>query len=119
VYSVDIATHLQRLEQVFQRLQQANLKLKPSKCSFLQLEVNFLGNKISSKGVETDRQKIQTVLDWPTPRKVREVQGFLGLCGYYRKFVEKFADIAASLHALTKKIVRFFGRMNASKLLRP
>jgi transposase InsO family protein len=107
VYSADIPTHLQRLELVFSRLQSANLKLKPSKCSFLKREVNFLGYKVSSKGIETDSRKIEAVLDWPTPKKLKEVRGFLGLCGYYRKFVEKFADIAAPLHALTKKNCSF------------
>jgi hypothetical protein len=87
VYSADIPTHLQRLELVLSRLQSANLILKPSKCSFLKREVNFLGYKVSSKGIETDSRKIEAVLDWHTPKKLKEVRGFLGLCGYYRKFV--------------------------------
>lgn len=107
VFSADIPTHLQRLKQVFERLLQVNLKLKPSKCAFLRRSVEFLGFSISADGIKTDNRKIQAIIDWPIPKKLREVRGFLGLCGYYRKFVDNFSDIAAPLHALTKKNVQF------------
>jgi transposase InsO family protein len=103
VFSDDIASHLVRLEKIFERLNQASLKLKPSKCSFLQRRVNFLGYIISENGIGTDSAKIEAVANWPVPRKLKEVRGFLGLCGYYRKFVKNFSEIAAPLHALTKK----------------
>jgi hypothetical protein len=103
VFSADIPTHLRRLETIFERLQKASLKLKPSKCSFLQRHVSFLGYEISESGVQTDPQKIEAVVNWPVPKKLREVRGFLGLCGYYRRFVENFSKVAAPLHALTKK----------------
>jgi len=107
VFSADIETHFQRLELIFERLKRANLKLKPSKCRFLQREVDFLGYRVSGSGVETDDKKIEAVVTWPTPTKLRDVRGFLGLCSYYRRFVNGFSEIAAPLHALQKKNVTF------------
>ena len=103
VFSKDVQTHLVRLELLFRRLQEANLKLKPSKCSLLQKSVEFLGYVVSGSGISTCSQKIETVQTWPVPTKLREVRGFLGLCGYYRRFVQNFSQVAAPLHALTKK----------------
>ena len=107
VFSTDLPTHLQRLELVFERLAQAGLKLKPSKCAFLQRSVDFLGYKVSSQGITTDERKTEAVVEWPVPTKLREVRGFLGLCGYYRRFVHNFSEIAAPLHAMTRKNVPF------------
>jgi len=107
VFSPDVATHLERLEVVLACLRRANLKLKPNKCSFLHRSVDFLGYKVSGRGIETDERKIDAVIRWPVPTKLREVRGFLGLCGYYRRFVHNFSEVAAPLHALTKKNVPF------------
>jgi len=107
IFAADLDTHLERLTQVLDRLAEANLKLKPSKCFLLQRRVLFLGHIVSGEGVETDPAKIEAVQDWPTPKKLREVRGFLGLCSYYRKFVPDFAQIARPLHDLTKKEVKF------------
>jgi len=103
VFSKDVPTHLKRLEMLFQRLQAAGLKLKPSKCSLLKRSVGFLGYVVSDEGVSTDPSKIEAIQSWPTPRKLRDVRSFLGLCGYYRRFVENFSGVAAPLHALTQK----------------
>jgi len=96
-------THLERLEQLFCRLKAANLKLKPSKCSLLQTSVSFLGYVVSGDGISTDIQKVEAVQSWPIPRELRDVFSFLGLCGYYRRFVPNFSDVAAPLHALIQK----------------
>ena len=77
--------------------------MKPEKCSLLQRSVSFLGHVVSEKGIETDPAKIRAVIEWPTPKSVREVRSFVGLAGYYRRFVENFAAIAAPLHALMGK----------------
>ena len=69
--------------------------------------VDFLGYKVSGRGIETDGRKIEAKTSWPVPTKLREVRGFLGLCGYYRRFVNNFSQIAAPLHALTKKNATF------------
>ena len=107
VFSKDIPTHLERLETLFSRLRQANLKLKPSKCHFLQSSVEFLGYIITQNGISTDPKKIEAVVNWPTPKNLREVRSFVGLCGYYRRFVDNFSETAAPLYALTKKNARF------------
>jgi RNase H-like domain found in reverse transcriptase len=69
--------------------------------------VDFLGYVISENGVATDPRKVEKVLNWPVPTKLREVRSFLGLCSYYRKFVHGFSEIAAPLHALSKKNAKF------------
>jgi len=91
VFSQYLTTHLQRLEALFSRLRTANLKLKPSKCALLQIEVSFLGFTISSEGVGTNPDKISAVTDWPTPQDLRQSRAFIGLCQYYRRFVPNFS----------------------------
>jgi hypothetical protein len=92
-----------RLEEVFLRLRQANLKLKPSKVRIFQHEIKFLGHIVSDKGVAMDKEKIEEVVNWPEPRNVHEVRQFLGLCSYYRKYVKDFARFSAPLSELTRK----------------
>ena len=99
--------HLQNLREVFQRLREAGLKLKPTKCDFCALQVEFLGHIVSAEGVQTDPSKTEKVAQWPTPTSRREVQQFLGLANYYRRFVKDFAAIAKPLHRLTEKTVKF------------
>jgi len=103
VHSKTPEEHLRRLEQVLIRFQQANLKLKPSKCWLMQTQVTFLGHIISKDGVATDPEKTRLVQQWPVPTNLKQLRGFLGLTGYYRKFVEGYAKIASPLHELMKK----------------
>ena len=107
VFAPDFDGHLDRLEEIFQRLRSANLKLHPGKCSLLQRRVAFLGHVVSATGIEVQAEKTDAVKDWPVPRNLREVRSFVGLCSYYRRFVAGFADIAAPLHALTRKNAKF------------
>ena len=101
IFSKDLASHLKRLEAVFQKLEEAGLKLKPSKCELFQRKLAYLGHVISAEGVATDESKIEAIKNWPTPTNVTEVQSFLGFTGYYCRFIPKFMQLACPLHELT------------------
>ena len=78
IFSKDLVSHLKRLEAVFWKLEEAGLKLKPSKCELFQRQLAYLGHVISAKGVATDEGKIEAIKNWPTPTNVMEVQSFWG-----------------------------------------
>ena len=99
--------HVAHLRQVLQLLQQHDLRAKLSKCTFAQAVLSYLGHRISAHGVATEEDKIQTVKDWPTPLTLKELRAFLGLAGYYRKFVEHFGLICRPLTELLNKGVPF------------
>ena len=102
IFSPDNKTHLEHLEAVFQRLREADLKLKASKCNFFKKHIQYLGHLVSGEGIEPLPEKLEAVRKMPPPTTPKEVRQFLGLVGYYRKFVPKFADIARPLTNLTK-----------------
>ena len=103
VFSKDFPSHLERLEEVFQRFRAARLKLKPGKCQLFQKEVSYLGHIVSQDGVATDPEKVEAVRNWPSPKCVQEVRSFLGFVGYYRRFCPDFATISRPLNILTSK----------------
>jgi len=103
LFSRTIEEHLERLVRVLRRLRSAGFKLKPEKCSLMQKSISFLGHVVSGDGIATDPEKIKVVSEWPVPTSTKEVRSFLGLAGYYRRFVKDYAGIAAPLHALTRK----------------
>lgn len=107
IFSSTVSQHLDRLELVLQRLEAANLKLKPSKCELFKREVKYLGHVVSADGVKTDPEKIEAIKNWPTPSNTTEVRAFLGTGSYYRRFVQGFADVARPLNVLTGKNVPF------------
>jgi len=103
IYSSSWADHLRHLRVVLTLLRQHRLFVKRSKCSFGVDSVSYLGHIISAAGVAMDPAKVLAIHDWPQPRSARAVRGFLGLAGYYRKFVHNYGTIAAPLTALLKK----------------
>ena len=107
IWSHSYEEHLDRLQSVFDRLRAANLKLKPTKCFFLQRFVKFLGHVVSPDGIHTDPEKTKAVNDWPQPKNVTELRGFVGLASYYRRFVPEFSKRAEPLLRLTKKNTEF------------
>lgn len=98
---------LKNLTVIFNRFREADLKFKPSKCILFQTEVLFSGHKVSSKGIQCDPSKIKSVKNWPVPRNVTEIRSFLGLAGYYRRFIFNFSSIASPLTKLTRKGKKF------------
>eukprot|EP00731_Ephydatia_muelleri_P006231 Em0003g479a len=99
--------HLTNLSMVFERIRQAGLKLQPSKCKLCRKEVTFLGHIVSQDGIATDHSKTEQVSKWPVPSSCTEVQRFLGLANYYRRFVQDFAAMAKPLHRLTERNAQF------------
>ena len=103
LFSRTCEEHLERLVRVLGRLESAGLKLKPEKCNLMQKSVSFLGHVVSGEGIATDPAKTKLVSEWPVPTSVKEVRSFLGLAGYYRRFVKGYATIATPLNHLMKK----------------
>ncbi|KAK1644564.1 hypothetical protein QYE76_062369 [Lolium multiflorum] len=103
IYSASWAEHLQHIAIVFNELRAHRLHLKRSKCSFATTSVAYLGHVISADGVAMDADKVAAVAAWPTPRSPRALRGFLGLAGYYRKFIREFGLIASPLTRLLRR----------------
>ncbi|XP_070054511.1 uncharacterized mitochondrial protein AtMg00860-like [Nicotiana tomentosiformis] len=95
------ATEFEILKQVLQTLRQHQLYPKFLKCEFWLESVMFLGRVVSRDGIKVDPQKIAAVKNWPRPITPTEIRSFLGLAGYYRKFVERFSTLASPLTNLT------------------
>ena len=107
IFSKTIDEHCQRLTTVLQRFRDHGLRVKVSKCSFGADNVIYLGHSISSNGVHTDPAKIKAVQGLTYPTNLEQLRSFLGLAGYYRKFIPTFASVASPLTELTKKDVAF------------
>src|SRR3954466_7248352 len=107
IYSASEAEHAEHLGIALQLLRDNKLYAKLSKCEFWLPEVKFLGHVVSGKGIAVDEEKVAAVKDWRTPRTVFDIRSFLGLAGYYRRFVQDFAKLASPLTRLTRKDVKF------------
>ncbi|PKU84756.1 RNA-directed DNA polymerase [Dendrobium catenatum] len=107
VYSAFEEDHARHLSMVLETLRQHQLYAKFSKCEFWLKSISFLGHVVSGKGISVDLQKIQAVVDWPRPTTVFEVHSFLGMDGYYGKFMKGFSQISTPLTRLTQKSVAF------------
>jgi hypothetical protein len=107
VYSRSFEEHLEHLRIVFDRLRTTGLKLNVDKCVFSRKQVKYLGYLVSEKGVHPDKDKVVSITNFPCPQSVSELRRFIGMASYYRRFINRFADIAEPLHSLTQKNVSY------------
>ena len=107
VYSKDRESHDTHLQVVLETLRKEQLYTKLSKCEFWMNEVSFLGHIVSKEGIRVDPKKIEVVVEWKQPRNVTELRNFLGLAGYYRRFVKGFSMTAAPMTRLLQKNVKY------------
>ncbi|XP_042962448.1 uncharacterized protein LOC122296713 [Carya illinoinensis] len=103
VYSKTIEEHKQHLEKVLTILEEHHFFIKATKCAFMEKELEYLGHFISGDGVKVDHRKIEAMVDWPLPKDISALRGFLGLTGYYRRFVKGYGLIAKPLTTMLKK----------------
>lgn len=103
ISSKTLKDHFRILKEVLSLLVENKLELNLTKCKFLQSELEYLGYKVSDQGVSPTNHGVQAILNFPTPQNIREVQSFLGLCSYFRKFIEGFSIIAKPLYDVLRK----------------
>ncbi|GKB17618.1 putative reverse transcriptase domain-containing protein [Tanacetum coccineum] len=107
IYSKDKKEHEEHLKAILELLKKEQLYAKFSKCKFWIPKVQFLGHVIDSRGIHVDPAKIESIKDWASPKTPTEIRQFLGLAGYYRRFIEGFSKIAKSMTKLTQKGIKF------------
>jgi len=93
IYSSNLENHIKHVRNVLSLLIKNGLYVKLEKCDFHVTETTFLGFTFSSSGLTMDKNKVNSVLEWPTPKTVKELQSFLGLCNFYQSFIKNFAEI--------------------------
>lgn len=103
VFSTSLQEHIINLEKVFQRLRESNFKIQMDKSEFLKLETDFLGHVITRDGVKPNPDKIATIEKYPLPKTTKQIKQFLGLLGYYRKFIPDFARLTKPMTSCLKK----------------
>ncbi|XP_043700088.1 uncharacterized mitochondrial protein AtMg00860-like [Telopea speciosissima] len=103
VYSKSEEEHAVHLRMVLQRLREKKLYAKYSKCGFWLSQVAFLGHVVLVEGIKVDLGKVKAVMEWEAPKNTGEIRSFLGLAGYYRRFIENFSCITAPMTKLTRK----------------
>lgn len=103
VFSTSLQEHLENLRKIFNALRKANLKIQLDKSEFLRKEVSFLGHIVTDQGVKPNPNKIEAIQKWPLPKNQKELKGFLGILGYYRRFIRDFARITKPLTAQLRK----------------
>ena len=107
VYCPYMETHLTHLRRLFIKLREADLKLKEVKCNFLKKHIQYLGHIVSGKGITPVPEKLACIKEMPPPKTPKEIKQFLGLVGYYQKFIPRFSDVARPLNVLTRKDIPF------------
>ena len=107
IFSKSFAQHLHDLDLVFSKLRDAKLTLQPTKCNFACKQVKYLGHIINKDGIQVDPEKTQAISTFPIPKSSKQVKSFLGVCNYYRKFIQGYAKLASPLTKLTAKDIKF------------
>ena len=107
IYSKNVETHVDHVRKVLKLLRKNKLFCKLTKCTFAKDEVEFCGFLVSKHGIRTQPEKVQLIQKWPTPKDVSELKSFLGLCGFYQRFIPKYAATIACLTNLYKKDTRW------------
>ncbi|XP_052174731.1 uncharacterized protein LOC127789782 [Diospyros lotus] len=107
IYSPSLEDHKTHLRLALQRLRERQLYAKFSKCDFWQRQVDFLGHVVSGEGISVDPEKVKVVIEWPQPTTVTGIRSFLGLAGYYRRFIEGFSRLSSPMTKLTRKGVKY------------
>ncbi|KAK3145365.1 hypothetical protein QOZ80_4AG0328000 [Eleusine coracana subsp. coracana] len=107
IYNKTWEDHLAHIAAVMGVLETHNFFIKKSKCSFAQQSLSYLGHIVQQNGVSTDPDKVAVVMQWPQPQNVKELRGFLGLAGYYRRFIKHYGIISRPLTSLLKKGILF------------
>ncbi|QRW07646.1 Retrotransposable element Tf2 protein [Ceratobasidium sp. AG-Ba] len=107
IFSEKEEDHAEHVKEVLKILRENNLYAKLSKCEFFVKKVIFLGLVITPEGISMEEEKIKAIMEWSAPRKIKEVQAFLGFVNFYRRFIAEFSKIARPLHDLTKKDTKF------------
>jgi hypothetical protein len=103
IYNRTWEEHLRHVDWILSIMEEQTLYGKESKCEFGMTEVLYLGHIIGEKGVQVHHEKIQAIMEWPTPKTLTEIRGFMGMCTYYKKFVKGFSQLCAPLNDLTNK----------------
>ena len=107
IYSQSEEEHEDHLRVILQVLRDHQLYAKHGKCEFWLTDVKFLGHVVSASGVSVDPEKVEAVMSWERPKSVFEIRSFLGLAGYYRRFIEDFSWLATPMTRLTRNEVNF------------
>ena len=107
IHSKTLEEHKEHLRIIFQTLRENKLFINQKKSEFFLNEIQYLGHIISKDGIRMDPTKLDVIKDWPIPKNLHELRSFIGMCAYYRRFIEKFSFIAGPLHDLTKKNIKY------------
>jgi transposase InsO family protein len=107
IFSQTKEQHVEHVQTILKKLHHAKLKLRPKKCEFHVQETDFLGHRITNEGIQTDYNKVQVIQEWPVPTNLRELQKFIGMVNYYRRYINNYAQGMGPLFQLLKKQTPF------------
>ena len=118
IHSRTFAEHVRHVRAILADLRQEKLFAKRKKWSFAQAETDFCGFIFGASGIRTQPQKLEAILTWPVPQNPKDIRSFLGLCGFYQRFIPRYADLAAPMTDLLKKKAMVLGKFGIKVLRR-